>query len=222
MIQVDSLLAIFMVEGLVALLLLTIGVGIFMLKRRTRERDAARKLISKLRSNQSGRAEDLSARLSETCELDEDQIEDTLSEIGDQEKVLYQKIVKMFLSRDAALLAEIDQSVQGLSEPFCKLIEELSSVKKEDPEMAAVIAAGEAEIERLKGESERLSHQLNMAMQTMDEVSGEYTKIFGSSKDSKELDMSRKRMLNSFKNAELKLRDSFSPDEEPESKVAEA
>ena len=209
MIEVNSLVAVFVVEGLAALFLLVVIVAFFISSKKTKERLAARRLVNKLKNGESSRKEDLSNRLSESCSLDGAAIETALTEIDGQEKILYQQIVKMFLGRDAALLLEIDKSVQALSEPFCQLLAKVAAVEKVDPTIASAIETANVEIKRLRGESERLTEQLGMAMQTMDEVSSEYSKIFGSSKDVEELDVSRKRMLNTYKRAEAKMKEVF-------------
>ncbi len=209
MIEVNSLVAIFVVEALAGLFLLVAGITFYMSRRKSKERSAAKGLVNKLKNGESSRKESLGAQLSESCDLDEAAIDNVLAEIDGQEKYLYQQLVKMFLGRDATLLAEIDKSVQALSDPFCKLLSEMGAVEKVDSAMTSAIETANSEILRLRGESERLSEQLGMAMQTMDEVSSEYSKMFGSSKDSEELDISRKRMLNTYKRAEEKMREAF-------------
>lgn len=209
MIEVHSLVAVFVVEALAALFLLVVVFTFFISRRKSKERSAAKDLVNKLKDSESSRKESLGDRLSESCELDPSKIDHVIAEIDGQEKNLYQQIVKMFLGRDAALLAEIDKSVQALSDPFCRLLSEIASSEKVDSAMSSAIETANLEIQRLRGESERLSEQLGMAMQTMDEVSSEYSKMFGSSKDSEELDISRKRMLNTYKRAEEQMREAF-------------
>lgn len=209
MIEVNSLVAVFVVEGLAALFLLVVITVFFMTSKKSKERSAVKGLVHKLKDGESSRKENLSARLSESCVLDESTIDFTIAEVDSHEKILYQQIMKMFLGRDAALLLEIDKSVQALSEPFCQLLAQVAIIEKVDPTMSAAIETANVEIKRLRGESERLTEQLSMAMQTMDEVSSEYSKMFGSSKNAEELDVSCKRMLNTYKRAEEKMRDAF-------------
>lgn len=207
MIQVNSLIAIFVVEALVGLLLLTLAFTFFLLRRRTRERDAARELINRLQQSESERAETMSRSLGESCERLDLQLDEVLAEIGEQEKTLYRQIVKMFLARDAAMLKEIDCSVQGLSAPFFRMIADLGTASAKDSVLVEARESAESEVRELKKESTRLTAQLDMAMRTMDEVSCEYSKMFGSTRDSEELNMSRMRMLNAFRDAERQLRE---------------
>ncbi len=205
MIEVNSLFAVFVVEGMVALFLLVFIAFFSMSRRKSKERSAAKNLVNKLKKGEKSRREELSVRLSDSCGLKESAIDDVLAEIDGNEKELYQKIVTMVLGRDATLLFEIDKSVQVLSEPFCKLLDKLSTMEKVDPAMSDLIETANTEIQQLRDEREKLSKQLSTAMETMDEVSQEYSKMFGSPKQAEELDSSRKRMLNTYKRAAMKM-----------------
>ena len=209
MIEVNSLFAVFVVEGLAALILLVVVVAFSMSRRNSNERSAVKDFVNKLKKGEKSRKEELSVRLSETCQLEDSALHDALAEIGVNEKQLYQHIVKMVLRRDPTLLAEIDKGVQVLSEPFCKLLAKLSTIEKADPAMNALTEKTNSEIQQLRSERERLSKQLSMAMETMDEVSNEYSKMFGSAKQAEELDFSRKRMLNTYKRAEEQMKEAL-------------
>lgn len=209
MVQVNSLVAVFVTEGLVAAILLIAGFAVIITRRRARERDAAGRFISHVRQAQDGRSKRLEKVISEACDLEPGQLEAVLSEVGSCEKSLYRKVVEIFLNRDAGLLTGIDQNVQALTKPFLSLLSRVADKSRKDPEMAAAVEAARAEIERLKQESLRLSKQLSMAMETMDEISSEYSKIFGSSKQAEELDLSRKRMLNTYLRAEERMAKAF-------------
>ncbi|MGH8548926.1 MAG: hypothetical protein ACRERU_10065 [Methylococcales bacterium] len=205
MIQVSSLVAVFVIEGLIGATLLIAAVAVFIVRRRARERNAAGQFISHLKQAEAGRSQRLGETISEACDLEQEQLEAVLSEVSSCEKSLYRKVVQMFLNRDAVLLNGIDQCIQALTKPFCRLLSEVSEKSRDDPELAAAMESAKAEIERLKQESQRLSKQLSMAMETMDEISSEYTKLFASSKEAEELDMSRKRMLNTYIRAEQRM-----------------
>ncbi|MCI0653586.1 MAG: hypothetical protein L0Y38_06335 [Methylococcaceae bacterium] len=210
MIQISSLLAVFMVEGLAAAILLIAAFAVFIVRRRAGERNAAGNFISHLKQAEAVRSKLLGKAISESCDLEQGKLNAVLAEVNSCEKSLYRKVVQMFLNRDAALLNGIDQSVQALTHPFCRLLSEVSEKSREDPELAAAMESAKAEIERLKQESQRISKQLSMAMETMDEISSEYSKIFGASKEAEELDMSRKRMLNTYLRAEERMTKAFS------------
>lgn len=216
MIEVNSLAAVFMVEGLAGAVLFIAVIIFIVVRRRARDRNAAGEFITHIKQAEAGRSKLLGKAISESCDMEQAKLDAVLSEVSSCEKSLYQKVVQMFLSRDAVLLNGIDQSIQALTIPFCRLLSEVSEKIRDDPELAAAMEAAQAEIERLKTESdrlkmesERLSKQLSMAMETMDEISSEYTKMFGSSKEAEELDMSRKRMLNTYSRAEQRLAKAF-------------
>lgn len=210
MMQVSSLVAVFVVEGLAIAMLFIVGIAVLIVRRRAREQNVAGQFISHLKQAEAGRSKLLGKTISESCDLEQDQLEVVLSEVGSCEKSLYRKVVQMFLNRDAVLLTGIDQSIQALTIPFCRLLSEVSEKSRDDPELAAAMESARAEIERLRQESQRISKQLSMAMETMDEISSEYSKLFASSKEAEELDMSRKRMLNTYIRAEQRMTKAFS------------
>lgn len=210
MIQVDSLVAVFMVEGLVGAFVFVIGIAIFMIRRRTKDRKAAIRFIDSLKNAESNRSQNLEAHISEVCDLDEERVDAMVTEVKACEKSLYQKMIQLFLHRDSSALVEIDQSVQNLSQPFCKVLSVVSKGSKENPELAESLEAAQVEIERLKKESERLAKQLSTALETMDDISSEYSNLFNSSREAEELDMSRKRMLNTYMRAEEQMAEIFS------------
>jgi hypothetical protein len=210
MMEVSSLVAVFMVEGLAGAMLLIAGIAVYIIRRRARERNAAGQFIRYIKEAEVDRSKLLEKSISESCDLEQQQLDAVLSEVNSCEKSLYRKVVQMFLNRDAILLNGIDQSIQALTAPFCRLLSEVSEKSRDDPELAFAMESATAEIERLKQESQRLSKQLCMAMETMDEISSEYTKLFASSKEAEELDMSRKRMLNTYIRAEQRMTKAFS------------
>lgn len=209
MIEVNSLAAVFMLEGLAGAFLFLLGIAIFFLRRRTKERNAADEFINRIKKSEAKRAEELGKAIAEACEMEKAQLESVLSEFRSCEKSLYQKILQMFLSRDAVLLNGIDQNVEALAKPFCRILSEAKFKSNIDPELGDAIEAARREIEQLKRDKEQLSKQLSMAMDTMDEISSEYTKIFGTSSDADELDLSRKRMLNTYLRAEQRFSKAF-------------
>lgn len=210
MIQVDSLVAVFILEGLVGALMLVIGVAFFMFRRRVKARKAASQFINHLNKAESSRSEILGEHISEACDLEQGEIEAVVTEVRICEKTIYQKSIQLFLNRDAEVLNGIDQSVQALSKPFCKVLSEISEQRKDDPELVAALEAAQAEVDSLRIDSDRLSKQLSMAMETMDDISSEYANMFSSSREAEELDMSRKRMLNTYRRAEESMAKIFS------------
>ncbi|MEE9398521.1 MAG: hypothetical protein V3V31_16100, partial [Methylococcales bacterium] len=199
MIQINPLYAILTIEAVTVLFLLLVIFLFFSAHRKTKANNAAGTLIQKVNENEAVRTEALGNRIAEASGMDRGKLNTALVEITDKEKTLYRQIIKLFLNRDTALLTEIDQRVQGISEPYCALLEEsrLESAKTYSANQQEDEAL-KVENHRLQQETERLANQLSTVMTAMDEVSTEYTKIFQGSKSVEELETSRQKMLGIY------------------------
>lgn len=209
MMQVNPLIAVFIIEGLVGLALLGIAFIVLLIRRTRKERTAVDLFIRRRMQTQPARHQELSDLLTQACDLEEEKLRNILAEIDQREKALYRSIVQLFLNRDVGVLPDIEQRARALSEPFCNLLLASNEHRTANQELTAAVARADQEIDRLKAESQRLSGQLSLAMQTMDEVSKEYSKMFGASKPSEELEQSRKKMLEAFQKAEQKVKAEF-------------
>jgi hypothetical protein len=115
---------------------------------------------------------------------------------------LYQQIIRIFLNRDATVLGDIDQQIDKISEPYCKMLS-YSSGSKDDTDK---VKQQEQENDQLTRENERLGEQLTIAMNTMDEISAEYTRVFSGTQTELELENSSKKMFSIFQQASQKIK----------------
>jgi len=198
MIEINSAVAIFVGEALIALLLVFIIMLLISMKRKRRDRAAAGGLIKKISKGGEMREQELLDLLGEDSGLDSEELKSHIKGIQKQERELYQHVVQLYLKRDVKMLARIDQQVQALSDPYRQLLSEKSGKTEIDPALQEEIDKIKAEQKRLRNDNERLANQLGVAMETMDEVSGEYSMMFGGSKAVEELSASKERMLTIF------------------------
>lgn len=198
MIEINSAVAIFVGEALIALLLVLIIMLLISVKRKSRDRAAASGLIKKISKGGEMREQELLDLLGEDSGLDADDLGLHIKEIQKQERELYQHVIQLYLKRDVKMLARIDQQVQALSEPYRQLLSEKSGEAEIDPALLEEIDKIRAEQEVLRNDNERLANQLGIAMETMDEVSSEYSMMFGGSKAVEELSASKERMMAIF------------------------
>jgi len=206
MIELDSVLIVLMIEALAVLLLLVVVAFIFHHKRRSKERTDAHDLIDKLEEMEVIRTKKLGDRINEYCQIDNEKLRVILKEIKLYEQELYQQILHIFLKRDGALLKEIDHYVNRLSMPYCNILRDSLSADNGDH---SELEEAKAQISRLKKEGSVLAEQLQMAMQTMDEISSEYTRVFSGTQSELELENSSKKMMRIFADAEKTIRSSF-------------
>lgn len=221
MIEIHSLTAILGSEVLLVLLAL---LGFLLWRgRRDNRRDRARvgELVDRVNAQMDQRLEQLKGQLFGTVAgLSDGARRDSVSAVAFKENELYRHVIRAFLDRDASKLAELDHYVQGVSEPYCQLVADLIGHFQQQAQMPkSEVVVWEQKLAEVKGavadaeaRAERINHQLTLALNTLDEVSSEYTKMFGDSQAAEELHASRKRMLEAFGRTERRLLDEILPE----------
>lgn len=209
MIEIHTLTAVFAVEA-IAVLLLALGLMLFFSRRRKRgEHGQAQALVARINATEVSRMRHLDSELPELVErLPEGIRQETLALVSRQEKALYRQVIQAFLTRDAEKLADLEQYVQGVSVPYLQLLQQLDAQlpNTESAEKLSVIEqqlqASVAESQRLRGENEQLQEQLKLSLDSLDEVSKEYARMFGHADSAEELQVSREKMMAAFRRSE--------------------
>lgn len=169
-------------------------------RKKSRDRRIVSKVISSIKNNKPARKDGLKDVL-KLSDMDQGELDGLLDEIHESESRLYQHVVKIFLQKEVEHLKALDQHVSSLSDPYWKILKQLCNTK-------AGASIDKEEIEQLKAglqvslqEKERLSYQLGVALKTLDEVSGEYSKMFDGGAGLDELNESKERMIEFFEQA---------------------
>jgi len=191
MVELDSVVVVVMVEALLALSLVIVLLLFFARKKKDKEQIALSALIDKVQDTEKIKVKKMNELISTHCDLEPGVINELLVEVQTSERNLYQQIIKIFLNRDIQLLGDIDLHIENLAEPYCKLLSHVSGGGDEVEE----------KIQKLTADNERLSEQLTIAMDTMDEISAEYTRVFSGSQTELELENSSKKMFEIFHSA---------------------
>lgn len=202
MIELDSIFVVLLIEAFGGLILLVLSLLVFSRNKSSSEEAAAHELIDKLEDTEKIKVKKLGVMIAENCDINEQQLSSVLGEIVQGERVLYQNIIQMFLNKDTELLTEIDQCIDNLSEPYCKILKQ-SSGEVAVPEKQLEMENG---MHQLVEENKKLSEQLNMSMSTMDEISAEYTRVFSGTQTELELENSRKKMMRIFRDAQTQVK----------------
>lgn len=200
MMALDSAVVILMGEALAVLLVVAVVLFFLARRKRSQEIGAIDSFISELDEQASIKNQPLDHLLSKTCGFDPKTVQETLQEVSASERALMQCVIQLFLERKMDLLNEIDQSIGNLSEPYCKLLANKSSGESgsrpatDDSQAANNLHA----LERI---NQQLVRQLDTAMQTIDEITAEYTRVFSGNQTELELENSSKKMLQIFQDA---------------------
>lgn len=206
MIELSPISFILLIEVLVAMVLLVFSFLLFSRNKNSSEQVAAHKFIDKLENTKNFKTNELKQIMSQQSSIDTDKLEQLLGEINQNDHVLYQQVIQLFISRDVKLLQKINQTIEQLSEPYCNLLSYSSNDDDQDKEKLQV---AESKIHKLILDTGLLDQQLTEAINTMDEISAEYTRVFTGTQTEEELEKSSRKMLMTYKESEQRIRASF-------------
>lgn len=194
MIKIDPTVLFILGEVILALLVVMVGLIVFIVRGRKREKDsivAAEELRGHIRSNTPERQEWFQQILTE-CIVDSDAEVNRELATGwvEKEVQFYTQLLNMYLKRDAVALRGFDRQLQGYTSAYHELIalirtridEERDSIPDEIKQQ---LAQATQESERLAGavltleqENQRLNSELLALNNEMDQVMREYSVAF--------------------------------------------
>ncbi|BBL72427.1 hypothetical protein [Methylogaea oryzae] len=210
MLQIDSLTFVLLSELTIGLVLGILAYLIWLFGRKRRERAIVRDFIESLKETEQDRIEELKQRLRDTTTASDEVLAVVLDEFNLQENTLYKQVIEVFLHRNMKSVMDIDTRIRAITEPFCKLLADAKggdeAVLRDLTKARRLMEEQNVRITRLRFEANQLSEQLATALETLDEVSSEYQKMFGASKSAEELEVSQKKVLNIFRQAEMRIK----------------
>lgn len=199
MIELNSVLVVILVEVVIAFVIMLI-ISVFSKTRKAEnEHAAASKVVNKLDDTENFKTKKLEKMIVSHCEIESGELEKLLADISRSERTLYQKIIRLYLTKDEKTIKTIDKHIDNLTEPYCKLLSFSSTNSGNTEEIAS-------EVEKLGKENQMLAKQLSASMKTMDEISAEYTRVFSGTQSEMELQNSSKKMMTIFSHAEHQIK----------------
>lgn len=201
MMGLDTALAILSLEALGVMTVACLAFFLISRKKRNTDIQAIDDYITQLDENTATRNQPLDHLLSSKCGMDRATVDSALQEITDSERALLQIIIKLFLQREIGLLSEIDEKISNLSEPYCQLLGKMHL----NGAAAASNSTANSNDQGLEFINQQLVRQLNTAMQTIDDITAEYTRVFSGNQTALELENSRKKMMQIFQDTEHKI-----------------
>ena len=173
MIQVNTIVFVLLLH---LLAILVIGVAVWTviaLRGRSRDRNALRTLIKKIKEDSERRKGETRTFLEKTYGLEGDELKKTARDIHERERLFCQGFVNLYLKRDAGAASQMYISVEEMLRPYRNLQPIKITVEK------AAELDEKAEIKRLQGENQRLTEELGITMDTMSRMLQEYSAMFG-------------------------------------------
>ena len=187
MIKIDPTILLILGEVILALLLVTVGLIVFIWKSRKRERDsvsAADELRFRVKNSAPERQEWFQQVLAECIESSDPEVNRELAAnwMG-REALLYTSLLNMYLKRDAATLRGFDRNVEGYAGIYHDLIALIRTrIDQEHDSVPAEVAAQleqlTAAVQTLEQENQRLNSEVLSANNEMDQAMREYSVAF--------------------------------------------
>jgi len=234
MIEISTVTALLAAEALAAMFTVLVVLALRALLRNRREDQHASVLVERLTHDRDPHAAGLAKDQAPCASWSETEAQALAEAVGKREQALYHCVIEAFVKRDAEILDQLDEHVHGLSEPYCQALKTMLARAKEAGQSALDQAqagpnhslSGEnealrqqvenlsqeceqmrAQIRELSATSEKLRQDLQAALTELEEVSGEYARVFHE-KGEGELEASRQQMLERFRLAAGLLDDS--------------
>ncbi|MEY4719494.1 MAG: hypothetical protein RL563_2112 [Pseudomonadota bacterium] len=193
---------ILLAEAVVVMMGLCLILGLVWRRRRRQEQSELKHFIDRLDEATPIGNKALSDWLGR-CGMEPSGIENLLADVNLSERLLYQRIVELLLQRDMSVLQALEQAIAQLPEPYLRAMETLSYARQPRTTLLPVAQDPMASLERV---NDQLRHQLDIALQTIDDMTTEYTRVFSGQQTALELENSHKRIVQIFQETEQQLR----------------
>jgi len=181
MIEISVLLFSLFIEGFFILLVILLVWVFLVFRKKKRERRAVGKLVDQLKQQSHTRIEVTGSFLHEKYRFEGDELKKTVKAIDKSEKEFFQKLIKVYLKRDAESLISMDASVAELVDIYKSLSPIMpEAVASEETEE---IKQKQVEIENLKESNAKLEEELGITKTTMANMIGEFGNMFGGGSD---------------------------------------
>ncbi len=174
MLEFSPLTVMLVGEVLAALVAALAALSWLGMRRRRRDRLAAMRLAALVRDRDPQRAADLRTLLEKSYQYQGERLDQTLAQLIRTEKLLYQKILNVYIKRDAANLEVLNEPVDALVGGYWKL--DLpqgagSESAKNPPGMDDLI-------DKLLTENEALKVELKITSETLTRMLSDYSNMF--------------------------------------------
>ncbi len=179
MIEISLLEFSLLIEGFVLTLVVLVVWSILAIKRRRRDRNAARKLFEQIKHQSQTRLQTTGSFLSEKYRFEGDELDKAVKSIDQAEKRFIQKIIQVYLQRDAKEFTVIDAALAELIDAY----KSLSPVMPDAKTRADLDSGALGELAELREMNTRLQEELSITKETMGNMISEFGNMFGGGHD---------------------------------------
>lgn len=178
MIEISVIILSLLIEAYVILLIGAITWLYFASRKKKNDRNAAVKLVDQIKHQSETRLTTTGSFLEEKYHFEGHQLKKAVASIDKAEKRFFQKVIDMYLQRDAEAFSKLDADVAELIETYKELTPaiKVENVVNDESEK-------DAQIEQLKKSNEQLTQELEITNKTISDMIGEFGNMFGGGKD---------------------------------------
>lgn len=192
--NLSPLLLLTLGELLLVTSIVSVGLILHAVVKKKRDRVSAHKLIGRIKQDESRRQDETRDLLGGHFGLQGESLDELVNKICHEEKLFYQKLINLYLKRDAAALEVLHVAFEGATEPYRTLQLPAAEGKPQRSELDGGDESGELKL--LREQNERLSEELRITMDTMGRMLNEYSSMYSGGADA-ELD--KEKLLDMFK-----------------------
>ncbi len=178
MIEISVIFLSLLIEAYVILLFAALTWLYFASRKKKNDRQAALKLVEQIKHQSDTRLTATGSYLEEKYQFEGQQLAKAVKSIDKAEKSFFQKVIDMYLKRDAEAFGKLDAFVAEMIAAYKELTPAIRVEKSDNND-----AEKDAEIARLKEENEQLTEQLAITNKTMSDMIAEFGNMFGGGKD---------------------------------------
>ncbi len=179
MIEISTTLAVAAAEAFAIVLFTALILGYRLVRRKRIDRKAALAVAHRIKEETPARLEALRRILGEALGYTGDPLEEAVQRLSRKERLLYQRILNLYVKRDAAALGQVTIDVENHTAGCLALAPRGEAVQGDAPEPAEGGAESDSEVAGLREENERLEQELRITMETMTRMLDEYSTMFG-------------------------------------------
>lgn len=176
MIEIGLMWLLIAAEVFLVLLVAVISLLWMNARRRRADRQAAMFLVGVVKEREAERVAATREVLEQRFGYSGDALETKIREIIRTEKLLFQRVINMYVKRDVISMRELNIDVETVTEPFRTLDVQAGSTAAP---AASAGSLSDEEAHVLRNDNESLKQELQITMETMSRMLGEYASMFG-------------------------------------------
>lgn len=210
MIEISGILLTLLIEGAVFLLIALVVIIIISMKKKKKDRSAASKLVDQIKHQSDARRQSAGAFLKDKYRLEGHDLTKAIEAIDKSEKRFFQKVINLYLKRDAEALSSLDATVAEMIDVYKSLSPVMPDAN------AKVDKSQQEELEKLREANANLVEELSITKETMANMIAEFGNMFGGGSDH---ELAKHEVVEKVQHHETDD-ENLAPDSEPDTQAA--